>query len=107
MTQSEITIKTNNQERLVLDAYELTAEERTEFDYMDWDKLEAGEDSASFVRYRGWIYDLGDFQVESGLLKGRQSTFPGWHGFVSHSFFSGVLVRFTDDDHVVMGRYFC
>ena len=101
----EITIKTNNVPRFILDASELTKKEQREFDYLDWDALERGEGSASFIRYRGVTYDLGEFQTTSrdaGVLH----HFGDWDGYLSDTFFSGVLVRFVDDDSVVMGRYF-
>ena len=40
---------------------ELTPDERKQFDYLDWDAIDAGTDSASFVRHRGELYDLGSF----------------------------------------------
>jgi hypothetical protein len=33
--------------------------------------------------------------------------FAGWDGYISDSFFSGVLFRFADEDHVIVGRYTC
>jgi hypothetical protein len=98
----ELTIITNNVPRDVLDAHELTVRERAEFDYIDWDAIEAGRDSASFVRYKGYTYDLGD--VESTR---QVAAFRGWDGFVSDSFFSGVLFRYCDDyEQIVCGRYY-
>ena len=108
---SDITIITNNVPRDIVESWELTPAERAEFDYLDWDKLAAGEDSRSFFRYRGEIYDLGDFG---------EGTFPydrRW-SYQSDSFFSGVLVRCApnpddptnpdsiDDERVICGRYY-
>lgn len=31
----------------------------------------------------------------------------GWHGYYSDSAFSGILIRFVDNDHVIVGQYFC
>ena len=53
-------IRTNNVPRFVVDAYELTLAERAEFDYLNWDAIDAGEDSASFFRFKGTTYDLGE-----------------------------------------------
>ena len=61
---------TNNQPRPVVEAYELTEAERAEFDYLDWAKIEAGEDSASFVRYKGQVLDLGEFSADYGITRG-------------------------------------
>jgi hypothetical protein len=99
-----LTIITNNVPRDVVDAWELSADERAEFDYFNWDALERGEDSASFVRYKGELLDLREFQVwdnPSSPLR------PDWDGFRSDTFFSGALVRYVDNcERVVMGRYF-
>jgi hypothetical protein len=90
----------------VVDASELTASERETFDYVDWDAIERGEDSASFFRYRGETYDLGDFQRTSDL--GFSSDFRQWDGVASDSFFSGVLVRYADEscETVIVARYY-
>lgn len=106
-----ITIVTNNVPRFTLDAHELTPEERAQFDYLDWDALERGEDSRTFVRYRGDILDLQEFSADWGITRGTglPEEFNGWHGYMSDSFFSGLLVRYADDAYgeaVVMGRFF-
>lgn len=96
-----LTIITNHVPRLIIDAYELTAVERKDFDYYDWDKIERGEDSASFFRYRGQLYDLGEF------MRVPRDAFPGWEGYSNDSFFSGVIVRYHEDhDHVIVGRFY-
>lgn len=94
-----LTVTTNNHHRPVLQAWELTDAERAEFDYLDWAAIEAGNDSASFFRYRGQVYDLGDF-VESPPLE-----VNGWDAFQSDSFFSGIVIRYCqgDEDSVVVG----
>lgn len=51
-------IKTNRVPRNIIDAYELTADERKEFDYLNWPAIDEGSDSASFIRYKGQLYDL-------------------------------------------------
>jgi hypothetical protein len=86
------TVTTNGRLRLLLGWYQLTKKEQAEFDYLSEDQR-TGRD---FVRYRRWVYDLGDFVRF-------QVHVPGWD---SHnggdSYFSAVYVRFVDDDHVVM-----
>ena len=102
---------TNNVPRFVLDAYELTEKERAEFDYIDWDAIARGEDSATFIRYRGWTYDLGDFMRTNEI--GLPDEFREWDGYVSDTFFSGIVVKYAREDNgdidperVIMGRYF-
>lgn len=101
---SDLTIVTNNVPRDVVDAWELTADERAEFDYLDWDAIEAGEDSASFVRYKGELVDLGEFVVWDNPAS---PTRDNWDGIRSDSFFSGLLVRYVEDfERVIVGRFY-
>ena len=97
-------IRTNNIPRFTIGAYELSPAEQEEFDYLDWDAIEAGSDSATFFRFKGQLYDLGEFLLTGQFVAG----FPnGWDGYYSDSYFSGTLVRFTDNgERVVVGQYF-
>ncbi len=104
----EVTVITNNVPRDIIDAWELGTKERAAFDYLDWDKIEKGEDSASFIRYKGELYDLGDF------MRVERSGYPiydwmnKWDGYISDTFFSGILVRYygIEHDQVIMGRFY-
>lgn len=97
-----VTIRTNNQPRLLLDWDQLTQREQSQFDYLDEDER-IGRD---FVRYRGYAYDIGEFMPAKGI------GMTGWCGYSSDSFFSGVLFKFDrssgrpDYDRVVMGNYY-
>ncbi len=95
-------IVTNSHPRDVVDAWELPQSARAEFDYLDWDALERGDDSASFVKYRGEWYDLGDvMRAEGSIAK------LGWDGFNSDSFFSGIAFRYVDNcERVIVARVF-
>ena len=88
-------IVTNNQPRVILSWYALTPVEQKEFDY-----LEEGE--GSFFRYKGDVYDLGEF------MRVDHTAIPGdWHGYASDSYFSGVLIRYTSDHgQVIVGSYY-
>ena len=108
---AELKIRTNNVPRLVLDWDQLTDAEKKNFDYL---KTRDEKISASFVRYKGWAYDLGEFlRWESPEPKEMHK----WDGYSSDSYFSGVLMRYArepwgkdgsivDSDHVVMATYF-
>jgi hypothetical protein len=102
-TPMENTIKviTNNVPRDVVNAWELTPAERAEFDHLDWAAIEAGHDSRSFVRYRGELHDLNDFEGRA------PESIPGrWDSFKSDSFFSGMVIRYCNDfESVVVGTY--
>ncbi len=97
-------ITTNNVPRDIIDGCQLTPAERAEFDYIDWAKVEAGEDSASFFRYQGTLYDLSEFQAAGRMFEGIGRR---WDGYQSDSFFSGLLVRYQDNfERVIVGRYY-
>jgi len=101
-----ISIRTNNVPRDIISEYELTKKEQAEFDYLDWEAMKRGEDSHSFVRYRGELCSLSDFvrivprsncvgwehgvDEDSPLLK--------WDGIRTDSFFSGLVIRWAKND---------
>lgn len=86
----ELVITTNHVPRFVLDPGDLSLKEREEFTYLDWDAMERGDDYRSFIRYRGWVYDLSDCEGIFPLDK-------RWF-YVSDTFFSGVLFRYAPDE---------
>jgi hypothetical protein len=92
---------TNNVPRPVIDGWELSPDERQNFDYIDWAAIERCDaESASFFRYRGTLYDLGEFMATRGL----RAPLSDWDGYMSDSAFSAVVVRYADDtDYVVVG----
>ena len=78
-------------------SFHSTSKEQLEFDYLTSNDREL---DASFARYRGWVYDLGEFMRTPDDLK-------PFHGYISDTFFSGVLCRFVNHgDSVIMGRYY-
>jgi hypothetical protein len=92
----------------VLDACELTEAERAKFDYLDWDALEAGSDSASFVRAAdGTVHDLGEFTAIHAEREPVLRPLAGWDGYKSDSFFSGVVIRYMDSacESVLIATY--
>jgi hypothetical protein len=99
-----ITVITNNVPRNVIRADELTAKEREEFDYLDWQKIDAGEDGRDFIRYKGQIYDLNDTEAIPMNLE-----FRGWDLIVTETFFSGKLFKYVGEfgEDVICGRYYC
>ena len=95
-------IITNNQPRLILWSWDLSDKELAEFDYMDDEEKEF----AQFFRYKGVVYDFGEFSaVRNNTVFGELSQ---WHGYRSDSFFSGLVVKYTDDcESIIVGRYCC
>ncbi len=114
-----ITIRTNNVPRNLIEAWELTPHERKEFDYINWTAIENGEDSATFFRYRGQLYDLSEFSRITPQGSNRchpmgwdNPDVAGWDGYLSDSFTSGLLVKYArdnghiDDERIIVATYF-
>lgn len=100
-----LTIKCNNCPRAVLYWHDLTDAERKEFDYLE---SEVSQQDAKFFRYKGAVYDLGEYMhIDKNLAPHPQR--PGWekfHGYSSDSFFSGTLIRYVDDfERVIVATY--
>ena len=91
------TVKTNNVPRATFSGYELTDKEKAEFDYYAPDEL----GDASFFRYKGEVYDIGEFLLAPESLK-------PWHGYSSSSYFSGIVIKCDDRmENVIVGAYYC
>lgn len=104
---TDVRVITNNHARDVVDAFELSPAERTEFDYLDWSAIDRGEDSATFFRYKGELYDLGEFCADYGMTKGSglPEHLSRWDGYQADSFFSALVIRYVDHyERVVVGR---
>lgn len=92
-----VNIITNNQPRLCLDWNELTEKEKEQ-----WRGDINPDDAGSFVRYKDHCYWLdGEFMVMTDMTH-----YPEWHGVLQDTYFSGILMKFVDDDSVIMGRYY-
>lgn len=83
----------------IVHEYELTAEEREDFDYMDWNAMEAGTDSASFFRYGGSVYSTADFSPDFGISAGTglPENLREWSAYLSESAWSAVVIRWQDE----------
>jgi hypothetical protein len=115
-----MTIKTNHVPRDIVYAWELTEQEQAEFDYLDWEAIERGEDSADFFRYRGQLYDLSEFSRITAPgstirhpMECQSQDLQGWDGYASDSFFSGIVVRYPRDERgnidgedIIVGTYY-
>jgi len=95
-------IISNYHSREIIYGWELSEGEREEFDWMTDDEL----DAESFFRYKDTVYALSEFMR---IEKNAPKEFQGWAGYLSDSFFSGILVRYPSDswdtDHIVVGWY--
>jgi hypothetical protein len=102
---AKLTIVTNNRARNTLYWNELTAKEQSEF---DWIEPEQREFTSDFVRYRGEVYKLSEFQSCPIEMTSNEGPMKGWEGYSADSYFSGILIRFADSDceQVIMGSYY-
>ena len=98
-----LTIKSNNVPRNYSYGSDFNGKERTEmleqFDYL----TEEDFNQHRFVHYKGFWYDLCDFM----LVRDNELKKLKWDGISTDSFFSGVIVRYVEDDEqVVVGTCF-
>lgn len=92
---SNIKIMTNNKPRQLIYGYELTDKQKQDFNYIE------DIDNHDFVKYKGNIYDLSEFMRVETI-----DSLKDWHGYSSDSYFSGTLVKYTEDtESVIMGWY--
>jgi hypothetical protein len=93
-----MTIRTNNVPRDLLYWNDLTSKEQKEFDYLTENAV---SDGLTFFRYNGAAYDLGSFQHTSHL------PFKGWDGYMSDTYFSGILVKYVNDyEQIIVATYY-
>lgn len=103
-----IEVITNNQPRDIVEGWELSAEEQAEFDYINWKNVERGDETMpSFVRFKGELYDLGEFSADYGITRGAglPAHLSDWDGYFGETAFSAVVIRWVEDgERVVVGR---
>ena len=90
-------IKTNNRWRPFKYRYEVPEKVlRGQFDYQNADDAIDG-----FMHYRGRWYHVDEFmRAEGGPL-------AAWHGYASDSFFSGAVIRISEDgERYQIGTYY-
>ena len=91
-------IISNNKPRFLTYGYELSAKEKSDFDYIEADEIDLHE----FVRYNGHVYDCSEF-----MRTGNNEALKCWDGYTSDTYFSGVLIKLSGDgESAIMGRYF-
>lgn len=96
-------IITNRIPRPLLCLSDLPEKAQKDFEYIE------DPHQPRLVRYKGEWYDVWDSQRCPGAEapEATRHAFAGWDGYISDSYFSGVLFRFADEDCVVVGRYTC
>lgn len=104
-------IVTNNHSREMITYYDLPEAVRNDFDYVDEDERA----DYRFFKYRGCYYDSREFI----RIIERRDTYNGWatqvdndspllawDGIQSDSYFSGIVVKHTDEDSIIVGHYY-
>jgi hypothetical protein len=108
-TKDGITIKTDNKWRNLLYGYELPKKQRKQFDYI---KSDEEFETRNFAKYRGNYYDVGEFQLlpTIGDSSGKHVVYPvfrGWDGYMSDTYFSGVVIKLSSDgEQYKIGRFY-
>ena len=96
-------VTTNNHARQFVTGHEVPMNVlKWQFDYLTADEQSFG----SFLRYKGHWYHVSDFTrfdrffmagIECATRGTEESPFDGWHGRVSNSAWSGVIIRISED----------
>jgi len=80
----------------IIYGYELTAKQKKDFDYYSEEEI----DDQTFFKYRGNVYDFGEFTSTHNTMWGNC---PDWmkdfDGYTNDSFFSGILIRYFREDN--------
>jgi hypothetical protein len=84
-TPNPIRSTTNNHARDLLSFYELTEEQRAEFDYID---EEDERYSLRFFIFRGMAWDSNEFMC---------TDMPNYDGVQGQSYFDAVAIRYVED----------
>lgn len=96
-------VTTNHVPRELVYGFQLTPEERREFDYIE------DIDTHAFVRYRGEVYDPAEFMPVPGgtCAPDGIEQLETWDGYQPDSYFSGLVLRYSEDcEQVVVGTYY-
>lgn len=100
-----ITIRSNFHKIDIVCGWQLTDREKREFDY--YSTLSELHE-ASFFRYKGRVYDMGEFCIFQD--KNRPKEFQAWEAYSSYTYSSGLVIRFapdTDFECIQVGYWFC
>ena len=100
-------IETDNLPRKLLCLADLPEQSAAEFDYVEQDDFY----TPRIVEVGGEYYDVFDTMTVSPSRHPTLHPFSGWDAYISESFFSGVLFRFSvnedGEEAVTLGRYSC
>lgn len=90
----ELRITSNHIPRPLWSFYDMPKRAQDDHDYVR--EQERYDDAARFFEYRGNWYDIYEFMHADRV--------EGWDAYFTDSFFSSILIRFTEDnEQVVVG----
>jgi hypothetical protein len=94
---SELIVKTDHKWKQFKYDYEVPKKVLDDYDWLDED-----EKYDHWIHYRKWWYHLSDFmRIDNNL------PFDKWHGYMSDSYFSGVLIEISKcSEGYRIGRYY-
>ena len=96
-------IKTNNQWRELLSYWELSAAQRTDFDYN-------GADEGSYFMYKGRAHALAEYTMFNSVWSTptvEGDILHGWHASAMQSAWTGTVIKVSDcGDAVTVGYYY-
>lgn len=103
-------IKTNNKPRPILSYWELSNKQKNIVDkeYQGLDDIE----NHSFIFYKDFPYLLSDFtrvnnNIWCNMPNNSQIVTGGWHGYLSETFFSAILIKVcADNETCIIGVYY-
>jgi hypothetical protein len=98
----KITITTDHKWKNVISWWDLTEKQQADFDWLDDEEKQA---CASFVKRRGHVYCLDE--ISAAYANGPLAA-DGWDGVASDSFFSGIVIKLSNDgEQYKIGYYVC
>ena len=91
-------IITDHKSRFTIDGFELSENERAQFDYID------EPENGLFFRYRGELYDVGEF---TRVPKDSPLALCGFDGLHIDTYFSGIAIKLLNGgESVKIARFY-
>jgi len=91
----KVQVTTNNHDRQFLFGYEVPEEVKAEYDWLDDDSKHD-----NWIKFKGHHYHVADFMAVNNIVHNPNPPEwqEGWDGYRSDSFFSGVVIKISDDN---------
>jgi hypothetical protein len=96
---AELKIISNHHKIPLIYWYELTDKEKSEFDWIINNNDDPND--FTFFHYKNNTYCLSEF-----MRIDNNDDMKSWDGYSSDSFFSGILVKYTDDSNYIIAAWY-